>query len=242
MRAANDALTTDQRFALMFEQDSARQLLANGVHTLRDARYWDPVQDAVLTTLSIGAEKLLKISLGLIELEAHGNWPSKKFMRETWGHGTNLMDSSLRAHLRPWALTSGADYVGGLVAAVDADLAWAKILEALDAYGRSGRFYYLDTLAEEQPKWDSPANLWFEAESICIEQHADLHHRQGPAMTSEASERFSSDLHLQMAHSIAGWWHMVTMAARHGAFGPHGVQFGVDASPSMALPAVPVAR
>ncbi|CAL8967715.1 hypothetical protein CELL_00068 [Cellulomonas sp. T2.31MG-18] len=53
----------NQGFALVFEQESARQLLAHGVHVLADSDYSGTVLDPVLTVWSIGVEKLLKVSV-----------------------------------------------------------------------------------------------------------------------------------------------------------------------------------
>lgn len=236
-----DALTQQQGFALLFEQESARQLLAHGVHTLQEALYFSRDKDAVLTTLSIGVEKMLKVALGLRALDDAGAWPTKNEMRESWGHKIDAMDAELRNYLRTWTTLEGKSYVGTLVAAVDDDPVWPLLSRTLDAYGRSGRFYYLDTLGSQPQEWESPSNMWDEAERACIEHHADLRAREREVVGTGPIDAFNEYLrvvHGRLADSVVGWWHMIVRAGMHGAFGPRGKAFGFDSEPRNALPPV----
>jgi hypothetical protein len=240
-----DPLTGQRGFALLFEQESARQLMAHGVHTLQDSLYFAPDRDAVLTTLSIGVEKTLKVALGLRALDETGAWPTTEQMRTTWGHKIGAMDTDLRDYLRTWASTQGKGYVGTLVTAVDNDPVWPLLALTLDAYGRSGRFYHLDTLGERPQAWESPANMWDAAERACIEHCVDLSAREAQTVgtgTNGASEEFLRLVHARLADSVVGWWHMVVRAGMHGAFGPKGKAFGSDCEPGSALPPVTSVR
>lgn len=182
-----DGLTRAQGFALIVEMDSARQLLAAGEFTMRNARYIDPVLDAVLTTTSIGVEKLLKVALGHSHLSEHGSWPTKPMMRDRLGHGSVRMYELLREQIEIWLAPRGRpSHPHELVDRVDQDQTWPRLLEALDAYGRSGRFFYLDELAEEPQAWESPRGLWQATEAAAVEQHPHLQAALGG--TAEALE------------------------------------------------------
>lgn len=244
MAGRDSPLTPEQGFALLFEQTSARQLLANGTRTLADARYWDSVQDTVLTTLSIGAEKLLKLALGLRSVKETGAWPSGSTMRNTYRHDIGKMDEVLRTYLRSWSEATGATYVRGLVADVDADPVWSELARALTAYGDSGRFYHLDTLADSKREQELPSNIWIDAENLCIESNTNLSARRLEALsgTQPDFDAFILEVRRNMASSIVAWWQMVARAGQHGAFGDLGRSFGSDVSPGMALPPVATRR
>lgn len=229
-----DGLTRAQGLALIFEMDSARQLLAFGESTLRNTRYVDPVRDAVLTTTSIGVEKLLKVALGLAQVAAGGGWPSKATMKNDFGHESKEMDARLREHLDGWSATRPRpSSVHGLVDAVKADMIWPRLLDVLDAYGRSGRFYYLNALAESPEGWESPMGLWDATEQAAIGQHP--HIRAALSGPTAELDRFQVALHHAVADSLLGWWTMVAGVARHGALGERGKQFGLQAHPDSAL-------
>ena len=229
-----DGLTRAQGFALLFEMNSARQLLAFGESTLRNTRLLDPSRDAILTTTSIGVEKLLKVALGLMQIAEGDGWPSKAKMRDEFGHGVTAMDARLREHLDAWLATrEGPSFVHGLVEVVRADAVWPRLLDALDAYGRSGRFYYLNALAESTQPWESPTALWDATEQAAIAQHAEIRALLGGP--TEALNRLPVALHHAVADSLLQWWTMVAWSARHGALGDRGRQFGFEAHPDSAL-------
>ena len=61
--------TIDQRrrkLILLREIASASNLLSYGTKVLRDIEFIDSAQEAIMTTLSIGLEKLYKLSLGML--------------------------------------------------------------------------------------------------------------------------------------------------------------------------------
>ena len=64
MAQVQDGLNQTQAFALIFETTSTRNLLGYCLWALRNARFWETTRDPILTMLSIGGEKLLKMSLG----------------------------------------------------------------------------------------------------------------------------------------------------------------------------------
>lgn len=201
---------------------------------MRNARYIDPVLDAVLTTTSIGVEKLLKVALGHSHLSEHGSWPTKQMMRDEFGHGSARMYKLLRERIEIWLAQRGRpSHPHELVDRVDQDQTWPRLLEALDAYGRSGRFFYLDELAEEPQAWESPRSLWQATEAAAIEQHPHLEAAFGG--TAEALEALPVAIRNAIADSLLAWWEMVAGIARHGAFGARGRKFGFEVHPDAAL-------
>src|ERR1700712_4649824 len=85
MTSMPDGLTPHQGAALIFETTSVHALLRHGVDQLRDERYVDAEIDPVLTTLSIGVEKLMKLTWGLLEVADGRCWPSRAKMQKR-GH------------------------------------------------------------------------------------------------------------------------------------------------------------
>ncbi|MFB7888735.1 hypothetical protein ACFCZ3_11905 [Cellulosimicrobium cellulans] len=231
-------LAKGQSFALLFEQESARQLLAHGVHTLRSTTYFSPVQDAVFTTLSIGVEKFLKIAIGLLRIAEGKPWPTKSVMRNDYGHGIVEMFPLVWEPLEKWADESGKDYVLGLLHGVSTDATLAGLFSALDAYGRSGRFYHLDTLAAAPQQIVRPEDTWSEAENKLVEADPELREMRarGHSGSPEDFELFLRALRARLADSIVDWWFALTRAGENGGLGSVGKQFGSGASPSLAIP------
>ena len=150
-------LDRQQGFALLAEMTSTRNLLAYGIRAIRTGAFIDTTRDPILTMLSIGMEKLYKLTLGLIVLERDHKWPTKSEMQKH-GHNLNPMHTVVMNELRARAAVK-SQYVRELVAEVDNDPVVAPIIEALDLYGRMGRFYYLDHLGDA-PQAVSPDHAW----------------------------------------------------------------------------------
>lgn len=72
-------LDRQQGFALLSEITSTRNLLADGIRVIRTGAFIDTTRDPILTMLSIGVEKLYKLTLGLIVLDRdHSGLPSPR--------------------------------------------------------------------------------------------------------------------------------------------------------------------
>ncbi|GGL06883.1 hypothetical protein GCM10007382_28650 [Salinibacterium xinjiangense] len=131
-------LDNQKAFALIGEMTSTRNLLGYGVKVLRGARFIETTRDPIMTMLSIGVEKLLKLTVGVISLDETETWSSKPRMM-SYGHGIVSLFDHVMEEIRARTLNS-SDYVRGLVAGVDADPVLRPLLAALDRYGRAGRF------------------------------------------------------------------------------------------------------
>ena len=65
----DDDLSMLQGLNLIQETDSAKHLLAYGIRALRTAAFIEMTRDPIMTMLSIGVEKALKLGLGLLHVE-----------------------------------------------------------------------------------------------------------------------------------------------------------------------------
>jgi len=113
--------------------DSARHLLKHGDNVLRSSRYIYLDVNAILTTLSVGVDKALKLALALWDVAEGNGWPSVARMKNEYEHGVVAMDAILRNKLRAGIGTK--PYARDVLAKVDADPIWPALLTALDAYG-----------------------------------------------------------------------------------------------------------
>lgn len=139
-------LDRQQEFALLAEMTSTRNLLAYGIRVIRTSAFIDTTRDPILTMLSIGVEKLYKLTLGLIALDREQKWPTKAETKAR-GHGLVPMHREIMDELRK-RTASKSLYVRALITEVNSDPLVVPIMDALDMYGRMGRFYNLDQLGD----------------------------------------------------------------------------------------------
>lgn len=225
-------LTQDQSFAFLAEVTSTRNLLAYGARVVRGAPFVGTTQDPILTMLSIGLEKLYKLTLGLIALDDNGLWPSSEEMRK---HGHNITRMQELVFLELSKRTVGiTPYVQSLLDRTQQDPVVAPLVAALDMYGRSGRFFHLDLLGEAQQSRESPFHYWQEAESAascdeCIQdaRSAAIH----DPMNSELWDRVRLMTNQRIADSVEGLWEAIAACGRNHALGEVGAQFGFEVHP-----------
>lgn len=228
-------LTREQSFALLFEAHAARQLLGTGCHLLISDHGIDGKFDALATVWSIGVEKLLKVTLGLAALSAGEAWPDGK----SFGHNVLEMDGKLRAHLDDWeARAPQSQWLTRLLRAEQADPVWPALLSVLDAYARSGRFVYLDRLAQVTKPPQEPRPLWDRVEAAVLSNRPDLHARvyATPPMPIPQFNAALVDVNTAIAQSLARWWFTVTRVGAFDAYGQQGRRFAMELEPEMALP------
>ena len=231
-------LTREQAFALLFEAHAARQLLGTGCHLLIADHGIDGKFDALATVWSIGVEKLLKVALGLAALSAGEAWPDGK----SFGHNIVHMDGQLRAHLSDWeARSPQSTWLTGLLRAVHSDPVWPAVLTVLDAYARSGRFAYLDRLAQVTEPPQPPRPLWDKVEAAVLSTRPDLHATvyATPPVPVPQFNAALVEVNTTIAQSLARWWLTVTRVGTFGAYGAQGRRFAPELEPGMVLPALP---
>lgn len=225
-------LNQKQTVALFQEMTSTRNLLTYGIRVVRTGAFVETTRDPILTMLSIGVEKLYKLTLGLIALDIDQQWPSAAVMRD---HGHKLSDmhqqviSELRERTR-----SKSQYVRGLLADVEADPIVIPVIEALDMYGRRGRFYYLDQLGES-PQPVSPDEAWQKIEHAALTDPgiAALYSRVNANIgDNEVWDEFKLALNDRIATAVERIWTMLARSGMNQALGETGTTFGFEIQPS----------
>jgi len=211
-------LDRQQGFALLAEMTSTRNLLAYGIRVVRTGAFIDTTRDPILTMLSIGVEKLYKLTLGLIALDRDHTWPTKSEMQEQ-GHKLVPMHAAVMNELQLGTATK-SQYVRELLAEVDNDPVVAPIIEALDMYGRMGRFYYLDELGVA-PQPVSPDDAWQNIEQAALADPAVAMLYQ-QAMEdigdNDAWDKFIRALHARIATAVERIWVAIAVCGRNRLF------------------------
>ena len=226
----DDDLSMAQGFNFLRESDSAKHLLAYGIRALRTAAFIETTRDPILTMLSIGVEKMLKLGLGLRHVEDHRVWLPARVLKNEYRHDLAKMESLLREAIRGNVThATNRSYVDKALVAIDADPVWLPLVSALNRYGQEGRFYYLDALAENPQREESPQTFWDVAERIALENEPELNAQFHEMMNDiSLSNEFYRRLNERMADSLQRFWDLVAMAAVQGVLGERGKAWGHD--------------
>lgn len=225
-------LDRQQGFALIAEMTSTRNLLAYGIRVVRTGAFIDTTRDPILTMLPIGIEKLYKLTLGLIALDHERKWPSKGEMKSR-GHQLALMHETVMGELRVRTVGK-SQYVRNLLAEVDADPVLVPIIEALDIYGRAGRFYYLDRLGDH-PQPVSPEAAWQNIEQVALaDPSVSVLYRRALENVgdNDAWDRCIHTLHDRIAVAVERVWLAIAVCGRNDALGETGRTFGFEVHPN----------
>ncbi|WP_298745504.1 hypothetical protein [uncultured Microbacterium sp.] len=226
----DDGLTVLQGLQLIQESDSAKHLLAYGLRALRTAAFIETTRDPIMTMLSIGVEKMLKLGLGLNHLAANRSWLPLVVLKNEYRHDLVKMEGLLRHAIRQnIGRATHPYYVRAALEAVDSDPVWPSLVTALNRYGREGRFYFLDALADNPQREESPQSFWDATERVALENEVELNelfHR----MISDysLSDEFSRRLNERIAGSLQRFWDLVAMAGVQGVLGDRGQGWGHD--------------
>lgn len=212
--------------------NSARNLLAYGTRVIRTAAFLDTTRDPVLTLLSIGIEKLYKLTLGIASLDTKQSWPTKAQMKG-YGHDLTDMHSSVMAELSQRTAAS-TEYVRGLLAEVEADAVVTPLIATLGRYGQSGRFYHLDRLGDTPQPWESPSDHWQRIEDAAVQdRHVGAAYRA--AMTDPSNNALWDHLHTsinqRIADTVERLWRMIAVCGRNHVLGEAGTIFGFEVHP-----------
>lgn len=224
----DDELTVQQGMNLEQESDSAKHLLTYGVRTLRTAAFIETTRDPIMTMLSIGVEKLLKLSLGLLHVEDHRQWLPLDVLKNEYRHDLIKMEGLLREAIHERAdRATHHYYVAQALTALDDDAIWPPLIAALNRYGKEGRFYYLDALAENPQREESPQSYWDAAERAALEAEPDLNDLFSRMMSDfSLSDEFYRQLNARVADGLQKWWDLVAMAGVQGVLGERGKAWG----------------
>ena len=227
-----DNLDMGQSMALIQEAQSAQNLLRDTVAAIATLRHPILQSDSVFTLGSIGVEKLMKIVLGTLHLRDTGDWPSKSVMRG-WGHGVLEMNAALERSLEDNVKNATHQpYVRDLLDAHKQDQQWPLLVATLDRYGRSGRFYYLDHLAEGKPSdWEAPIEFWNRLERSITNDRPELLTVLANGNPEEVDMAYLA-MSAASAKSLDNWWHLVHRFGIQKCFGERGATIGWEIWPS----------
>ena len=94
----------------------------------------------VLALLSAGAEKLLKLTLGLCALDTEGSWPNVQVMRQRWGHRIAELDEQVRTMLLSRShLSNARPFIQALLHRTATDPIRAELFGTLQDYASAWR-------------------------------------------------------------------------------------------------------
>ena len=214
---ADPLLTPAQHGALSKEADDATGLFSHGLALLR--RLHTSVRDsaAVFALLSTGAEKLLKLAVGITSIEETAKWPSRNFMQKKMRHRILLLDQTAREALRRRRDHGTAPgHMDRGLAVLDADVLLSPMLAALDRYGSEGRFFYLDTLADNPQPQPPPAELWDQVLHQVLSADPDtLYMIADPKTYAEGRRAMNKPI----ADSMQRWWQTYQRGWTNGVVG-----------------------
>lgn len=188
--------------------------------------------DTLLTVLSIGVEKLLKLTYGLIVEDRDGSWPSKAEMRAV-GHDVSGLEATCRSLLRARVqLAAQPGYIGGLLDDLDADAHVPKLMMILTKYGKAGRFAQLDYLSGQPQQGDSPRQMWDQYDTQLASEPTAL-----PLTTAISSEDFRrlvrTPLNTRHREIIDRWREVYFRALIHGVAGQDAKALGWEFKPGL---------
>ncbi|MEU7385068.1 MULTISPECIES: hypothetical protein [unclassified Streptomyces] len=207
-------LNQRQARVLSDEICAVSSLVRHGIRIVEGYRMADYDAEPAIVCLAGGAEKLLKLTLGLNELGSRGTWLEEKRMR-SFGHKIDALDEHIRkmvearieqhhsvAHLRQ------------VLNRVDANPYVKPILQTLTTYANQGRYYNLDTLARGSLTDQSPAELWEELHEKILDANPGILRK-----IAELNDEGRKGLNEEIKNAFCVWVEYLAQFWRIGFFG-----------------------
>lgn len=207
--------------ALSDEVDAASSLFQHGFRILQDYKFATRDADPLFVCLAGGSEKLLKLTLGLHEMEDTGSWPSAIVM-QGFGHRITALDAQTRPLIRNRCAQSTAPgYIQQLLDEVGRDPYIKQILATLERYAVHGRFYNLDYLGDKPQPKASPAELWEELHQALLELRPELLVK----LASSEWEEGRREINKIIEGSIRLWCELIARSWMTGVIGEQAKQW-----------------
>ncbi|WP_217348624.1 hypothetical protein [Cnuibacter physcomitrellae] len=204
--------------AFVVEADAAGSLLRDARYLISRMRYAVNDVHSVLAVGSIGVEKLLKLSLGAARLRDGSPWPQLSELKKV-GHGVEALDQTVRAELEAGIVDATRPHqIRDALNELDADSTWPRMVAAFDNYGRSGRFHFLNWLADGPDSASSPFGEWQDLETHVAHERPELALAWRSADASDRAEARSTTNEIAL-RSLATWQAALYAGWRNGAFG-----------------------
>lgn len=226
-------MDSQQAMALCLDHEvtSIRHSVTTGLMLLRKAKHIDDSFEPCLILLSIGFEKLLKLSLGLSVYAETREWVSNKELRDAGHHIDQLWEKQLGHIRKSAAMATNPSYIETALAELDTLVGLNGFITSLAEYALNGRFYYQDVLSGQIPLEDSaqrkaPIRIWHHAEMKIIETSPELVRLCGHAGNDlEAQYEYSLAIRNQSANEIEAAYELVRMAWAQNLYGLEGRRF-----------------
>jgi len=222
MRTTDPARERMRRLkALSDEVDAASSLFHHGFRILQGYKFATRDADPLFVCLAGGSEKLLKLTLGLHDMEARGSWPSASIM-QTFGHRITALNDQVRSLIQNRCMESTAPgYIQQLLDQVARDPYIEQILATLERYAVRGRFYNLDYLGDKPQPEPSPAELWEELHQALLELRPELLAKLASAKWEESRLEINTIIEV----SIRLWCELIARSWLTGVIGDQAKQW-----------------
>ena len=156
---SEEPLGLERQLAFIYETETAVTLVGAGIETIAEWHGADDKRTIGLHLLAQGFERLLKVTLALIQLNEEGTLPSSKQFRQSYGHVlSGLLDDILTACERDRAFVDRPAIRHDIEFLTSNDL-WRSILDVLSELGSGGRYHDLDTILDGHAQSQRPLDL-----------------------------------------------------------------------------------
>lgn len=195
----DDGLTVPQGLQLIQESDSAKHLLAYGLRALRTAAFIETTRDPIMTMLSIGVEKMLKLGLGLNHLAATRCWLPLVVLKNEYRHDLLKMEGLFLDGLQEWTRLSS------VTVRVDTD-----------AHHSTGPRASVQVASTSGPSWrDQALDMSISTRWLIPQGRSPLLVHDDAALRSVASHPIAIDEHLDAHRTIRNLVSLVFGAPAH---------------------------
>lgn len=210
-------MTPDPRpFALIREADTTTALLGEGLAMLVREGWRSGAGAPAWTCLASGAERLMKLTIGLTAEAVGKPWPSAE-IRNIYGHRLSALRPEVDRALGERITDAAAPpYIRALVGHVNDDPYLPLIFEALAQWSEStGRYRDFNILGGEKVEGYAPSAAWESAEQrVLVDRPEWLGRLAGPDNRAALV-----DMRSELARTVVRWWFLHYRAWAHGVFG-----------------------
>lgn len=222
-------LNRDQSVAFVYEVNATRNTLAFATRFVSTDALTDNTRDPIMSLIAPGLERLYKLTLGVIAVDRGEPWGDGK----SYGHQIGKMHPKIVVEIEQ--RSSARPYLQDLLGAVRADPVLPAVIGCADAYGREGRYFYLDTLAGNSTRVASPHKAWRTVEDV-VTKHHQLSGPVAPVASgpdnAENRLAFTTARGAVISRSITDLWQLIADCGVQGVFGKLGRIYGRDVRPA----------
>lgn len=217
-------LDVSQSRAFVFEVNATKNTLACGLRLLSTDALTDNTRDPIMVLLSVGLERLHKLTLGVISVADSGHWDDSKAHK----HRLSTMHHDV---LEAISHRVTSPYVEELLRATRSDALLDAVIACADSFAREGRYSYLDALSGGQQRATNPDAAWRMVEEVA-EQRADVAARRQPALKAPTDNALWTAASIArgaaISQSVASLWDFIATCGAHGSLGDLGTRLGAD--------------